>query len=88
MMDNTALASYWSQGFDESNGIPKKPLCSLCYPEIGKWHGEFERIPLPADSELGPDGFVHNKDDEYLARLKREEKERQLTERQAEGKDL
>ncbi len=79
MMDNTALAGYWGHGFDDPDGIPKKPLCSLCDPTIGKWHDHFERIKMPADSEVGPDGFVHTKGDEYLERLKREEKEQSNT---------
>lgn len=68
VMDNTALTHYWWQVHEEK----KPPLCSLCDPEIGKWHGDFERQTLPPDHVVGPDGFVYQKDDPYLKRQLRE----------------
>lgn len=53
-VDNTALGGYWRQemeaGFDRNKF---KPLCSACYPQIGKWHDEFPR--------RSAEGFVQDK---------------------------
>jgi len=38
-VENTALCEYWYQVAIEK----KKPLCSECDPEIGEWHGKFEK---------------------------------------------
>lgn len=45
--ENTATSNFWMRqpatgGF---RGLPSQPwmLCSACDPEIGKWHGRFER---------------------------------------------
>lgn len=64
MMDNTAVTNYVTR----AKGSPA--LCSACDQEIAKWHGRFERSPLPKDCEIGPDGFVYHKDDAYLKYLK------------------
>lgn len=37
-VENTACCNYWSL---RSDGKPL--LCSACDPEIGQWHGQFER---------------------------------------------
>lgn len=37
-IENTALCDYWSALVE---GTPK--LCSECDPEIGEWHGVFEK---------------------------------------------
>ena len=79
MMENTALCHYWSRDFVMPDGSPPQPpLCSQCDPAIGKWHGKFERVPLPADHVIGPDGFVHLVGDKYLARLLEEEKAKKI----------
>jgi len=36
--EDTALCRYWAAQLREV-----KPLCSACDPDIGKWHGEFQR---------------------------------------------
>jgi hypothetical protein len=38
-VDNTALTNW---AWRDHQGKP--PLCSACDPEIGTWHGRFERI--------------------------------------------
>jgi hypothetical protein len=38
--EDTALCRYWSARRREV-----KPQCSACDPDIGKWHGEFQREP-------------------------------------------
>jgi len=37
-IENTACANYWSRRIDK---LPL--LCSECDPNIGKWHGRFEK---------------------------------------------
>ena len=74
VMENTALSQYWTRGWLHGNLQPP-PLCSQCDPDLKKWHGEFARKKMPEDHVVGPDGFVHHKDDEYLKRLLKETKE-------------
>lgn len=38
--EDTALCHYWSARLQGN-----APICSACDPKIGKWHGEFERVP-------------------------------------------
>jgi len=38
--EDTALCHYWSARLQGT-----APICSACDPKIGKWHGEFERVP-------------------------------------------
>lgn len=40
-VENTACSNYWSHTTIES----KPAVCSACDPEIGQWHGRFERRP-------------------------------------------
>lgn len=41
--ENTALCNYhWSVGY-----LKQVAQCSACDPEIGKWHGKFQRTFLP-----------------------------------------
>lgn len=44
--ENTALAGYWSRN-DTNSGCQGRALCSACDPDIGRWHGQFERLFLP-----------------------------------------
>ena len=37
-VEDTALSHYWSARLRQ-----KSPLCSVCDPTLGKWHGEFPR---------------------------------------------
>jgi hypothetical protein len=39
--DDTALCHYWSARIHDTG-----PMCSACDPSIGKWHGEFARVPF------------------------------------------
>jgi hypothetical protein len=42
-IENTACCNYWVRK-DKA-----KPICSACDPDIGRWHGRFERrVPDPA----------------------------------------
>ena len=50
-MENPATSNGWLQI------MAKQPLlCSACDPEIGHWHGRFEKLPapdpFPEDAEL------------------------------------
>jgi len=38
--EDTALCHYWSARLQDT-----APICSACDPKIGRWHGEFERVP-------------------------------------------
>lgn len=42
-VDNTAMGNYWldTGGFRREK---RPPRCTLCDPEIGHWHGKFERM--------------------------------------------
>jgi hypothetical protein len=54
-LENTACSQYWSR----EKGSPA--LCSQCDPEIGKWHGRFER----REWEGNPDGICNKDDREF-----------------------
>lgn len=51
-VENTAVCHYWSD-FRE-----RPPLCSECDPQIGKWHGLFDKKPATG-YKLGNDGFLY-----------------------------
>ena len=38
-VESTVLCNYWWNSVHNKN----PPLCSECDPEIGKWHGKFEK---------------------------------------------
>lgn len=43
-VENTALSNYWTTEMEAYRaGKRHEPLCSACDPEIGAWHGQFER---------------------------------------------
>lgn len=63
MMENTAPSHYWTR----ESGSPA--LCTECDPEIGRWHGFFERRPPGPELVEGPDGFIYHRDDPLLKRL-------------------
>lgn len=44
--ENTAVCNYWSRN-DADSACKGRKLCSACDPDIGKWHGQFERVLLP-----------------------------------------
>lgn len=59
-LDNTAIAGYWWRVNKEN----KSPLCSECNPEIGKWHNEFEKIPVKDSGYwIAEDGFLYKPED-------------------------
>lgn len=65
VVENTALCRYWMA----RHGDPSSPpLCSQCDPEIGKWHGVFERKPA-SGYKLGSDGFLYTVEDVESGRL-------------------
>lgn len=47
--ENTAACNFWPRMDGQWRGQGSKPwmLCSACDPDIGKWHGKFERVFLP-----------------------------------------
>lgn len=49
VIENTALSSYWWN---------HQHLCSKCDPDIGKWHGRFEREIFDPKKHKIIDGFV------------------------------
>lgn len=55
-IENTAVCNYWAAR--HLIIPPAPPLCSLCDPQIGKWHGIFERKPATG-MKLGNDGFLY-----------------------------
>lgn len=44
--ENTAVCNYWIRNDKESSCGGRK-LCSLCDPDIKKWHNKFRRLMLP-----------------------------------------
>ena len=57
-IENTACSGYWSRKECED----KRALCSECDPNIGKWHGMFERQSVEG-LVLASDGFLYGKED-------------------------
>lgn len=56
-IENTALCNYWEALADNKPG-----LCSLCDPEIEKWHNEFPRdLPEKFNYVEGEDGFLYER---------------------------
>lgn len=53
-IENTALCHYWINR--------KDPICSECDPEIGKWHGRFQKRSAEG-LLLANDGFLYSKED-------------------------
>lgn len=51
-VENTALSNFWTRP-------NRPPLCSACDPDIGKWHGEFERRSA-VGYVVGKDGFLYS----------------------------
>jgi hypothetical protein len=52
-VENTAVSNYWIQKLYD------QPVrCSLCDPEIRKWHGLFPRKQA-SGYKLGSDGFLY-----------------------------
>ena len=59
--ENTALCGYWS-GYIY-NGKPRE-LCSACDPQIGRWHGRFDKCAASeAGYLLASDGFLYTQED-------------------------
>jgi len=77
VIDNTATSGYWHRYMSLEKGqTPPPPLCSQCDPEIGQWHGRFERN-TPGELKVveGPDGFYYDPEDKYLAKLRAEKRQ-------------
>lgn len=57
-IENTALCRYWVNHL-----LLKQPaLCSLCEPEIGRWHDQFTRKSA-AGYKIDDCGFVYSQED-------------------------
>lgn len=41
-VENTALTNFWHDHMFEC----KPALCSACDPQIGQWHGKFEKLTI------------------------------------------
>lgn len=50
-VENTACSGYWHRELDRISGKraadDTRALCSECDPEIGQWHGRFDKQPWP-----------------------------------------
>jgi len=57
-VENTAPSGYWQRLMTDP---PGPALCSECDPEIGKWHGMFEKQSA-VGLVLASDGFLYDKD--------------------------
>lgn len=60
-VENTAVSGYWWKSYKDPSRIA---LCSECDPEIGKWHGMFEKKKA-ADCGywIAEDGFLYHPDE-------------------------
>jgi len=63
-IENSATSGYWSRPTKESPA-----LCSECDPEIGKWHGAFDKTSAKGFI-LVNDGFLYSKEDVASERFK------------------
>jgi hypothetical protein len=61
-IDNTATSNYWEQRYPFGGGESKPVLCTECDPEVGKWHGCFDKRSAKG-LLLASDGFLYAKDD-------------------------
>lgn len=61
-VENTATSNYWTNRYPEDGGPRKTLLCSECDPEIGKWHGCFDKRSAKG-LFLATDGFLYSKED-------------------------
>jgi hypothetical protein len=52
-VENTALTNFW---MDLNEDRPA--LCSACDPDIGEWHGKFEKRTMAEYRQLFPDSKV------------------------------
>jgi len=64
-VENTACCNYAYRVYCEK----KKPLCSICDPNINKWHGRFDRTFLPKGmfktNQAGNLEHIENGDEDY-----------------------
>lgn len=60
-IENTAVSNYWTRNMHHTglNKPDNPPLCSECDPEIGKWHGRFEKKSA-IGLFVGEDGFLYD----------------------------
>lgn len=71
--ENTATSNFWSRQNGQWRELPSQPwmLCSACDPEIGKWHGSFERVFLPlgmfTTNRVGNLAHIETGDENYRA---------------------
>lgn len=69
-VENTACCNYWESKYPYEGGSSKALLCSECDPDIGRWHGRFEKRPAKG-MVLGSDGFLYSKEEVDDRKLKR-----------------
>lgn len=53
-VENTALTNFWWDHIHDG----KPALCSECDPEIGKWHGKFDKITAEEYAAKYPDSPI------------------------------
>lgn len=59
VVENTTLGEYWLQHLEAAeNGKKFRPLCSLCNPDIGEWHGQFPREGVTSEWLVDNRGFI------------------------------
>jgi hypothetical protein len=54
VVDNTALGNFWYIVMAEG----KPALCAQCDPEIGAWHGKFDRVLIHDYRRMYPESEV------------------------------
>jgi hypothetical protein len=64
-VENTALTNFWMD-----LGKDRPPLCSACDPDIGKWHGKFDKRTLAEYRQLFPDRKIEYPIDEATQKKK------------------
>lgn len=56
-IEDTRLCRYWLLRYSIRNPRPKI-VCSLCDPQIGEWHGKFDRVEVTDLLQTDVDGFL------------------------------
>ena len=64
VVENTSKANYWARNMKHNDSdkfidLKGKALCSLCDPNIKKWHGRFPRRTEKERLRAGQTNFVN-----------------------------
>ena len=58
-IENTATSNYWGVPFDERED---SALCTECDPQVGKWHGLFEKKDADKEGYKKQENGFYSKD--------------------------